>query len=70
MLLLLVVLRRRYPTFDAMLRSEGLARVLPPASGVSSLEQGVAVYRGFYSAEQEREHGVLALRVQPCSDGT
>lgn len=35
-----------------MLENEGLKHVLP---GVREVEQGVAVYRKFYSIEQEKE---------------
>lgn len=52
-----------YDSFAALLRAEGLARVLPVAA-VASLEQGVGVYRQFYSEAEEREHGVLAVHVE------
>ncbi|XP_022631920.1 uncharacterized protein LOC106778442 isoform X2 [Vigna radiata var. radiata] len=51
---------RRYPTFFSMLEAEGLGKVLP---GVESGEEGVKVYRRFYTEEQERENGVLAIIV-------
>eukprot|EP01105_Mastigella_eilhardi_P023786 TRINITY_DN6051_c0_g1_i1.p2 TRINITY_DN6051_c0_g1~~TRINITY_DN6051_c0_g1_i1.p2 ORF type:complete len:125 (-),score=40.54 TRINITY_DN6051_c0_g1_i1:65-439(-) len=51
---------RAYPSFSSMLCAEGLQCVLP---GVASVEEGVAVYRQFYSEEQERQHGVLAIRL-------
>ncbi|QCE09103.1 uncharacterized protein LOC114183748 [Vigna unguiculata] len=51
---------RRYPTFFAMLEAESLDKVLP---GVESGEEGVKVYRRFYTEEQERENGVLAIIV-------
>ncbi|KAL8479495.1 hypothetical protein ACS0TY_026407 [Phlomoides rotata] len=44
-----------------MLESESLARVLP---GITSVEEGVQVYRNFYSEEKERSNGVLAICVQ------
>jgi hypothetical protein len=43
-----------------MLKVEGLAKVLP---GVESIEEGVQVYRNFYSEEKERMNGVVAIRV-------
>ncbi|ESW22447.1 hypothetical protein PHAVU_005G154600 [Phaseolus vulgaris] len=51
---------RRYPTFLAMLEAESLGKVLP---GVESAEEGVKVYRRFYTEEQEHENGVLAIIV-------
>ncbi|KAG7575826.1 ASCH domain [Arabidopsis thaliana x Arabidopsis arenosa] len=49
-----------YTSFSEMLRMEGLAKVLP---GVESIEEGVQVYRNFYSEEKERMNGVVAIRV-------
>lgn len=61
LLLLQVHSIRRYPSFRDMLVAEGLQKVLP---GTPSVEEGVAVYRRFYSEEREGERGVLAIRVQ------
>ena len=44
-----------------MLESEGLNRVLP---GIQSIEDGVNVYRQFYSTELEEENGILAIHLQ------
>lgn len=49
-----------YPSFDAMLRTETIERVLP---GVPDVDSGVKVYRQFYTKEQERKLGVLAIHV-------
>ncbi|XP_023641656.1 uncharacterized protein LOC17892243 isoform X2 [Capsella rubella] len=49
-----------YTSFSEMLRVEGLAKVLP---GVQVIEEGVRVYRNFYSEEKERLNGVVAIRV-------
>ena len=50
----------RYASFEEFLSQEGLARTLP---GVATIKEGVTVYRQFYSAEAEKEHGVLAIHV-------
>eukprot|EP00850_Spirogloea_muscicola_P003692 SM000015S01192 [mRNA] locus=s15:358444:361556:- [translate_table: standard] len=63
-LVLLVEGVRKYPTFRSMLAEEGLSRVLP---GTASLEDGVQVYRKFYSEEQEAEAGVVAITVTAAS---
>ncbi|CAL0324059.1 unnamed protein product [Lupinus luteus] len=51
---------RKYPTFSDMLKTESLEKVLP---GVESVEEGVKVYRRFYTEEKEQENGVLAIIV-------
>lgn len=52
----------RYDDFREYLTSEGLRACLP-AFGVDSVDVGVDVYRRFYSVADEREHGVLAIRL-------
>lgn len=52
---------RQYSSFREMLEVESLASVLP---GVTSIEEGVQIYRNFYSEEKERSNGVLAICVQ------
>ncbi|CAH8386180.1 unnamed protein product [Eruca vesicaria subsp. sativa] len=49
-----------YTSFSEMLRVESLAKVLP---GVETIEEGVQVYRNFYTEEKERINGVVAIRV-------
>lgn len=44
-----------------MFKSEELKRVLPD---VSETEHGVAVYRQFYSLEQEKEFWVIAIELE------
>ncbi|KAL0387986.1 UNVERIFIED_CONTAM: hypothetical protein Sradi_2680400, partial [Sesamum radiatum] len=51
---------RQYASFHEMLEAEGLSKVLP---GVTSIEAGVQIYRRFYSEEEERSNGVLAVCV-------
>ncbi|XP_047977022.1 uncharacterized protein LOC125219167 [Salvia hispanica] len=52
---------RQYSSFREMLEVENLANILP---GVTSIEEGVQIYRNFYSEEKERSNGVLAIYVQ------
>ncbi|CAN6723010.1 unnamed protein product [Malus baccata var. baccata] len=59
---------RSYSLFSDMMEAEGLSKVLP---GVETIEQGVQVYRKFYTEEKEMSNGVLAISVsklplQPC----
>ncbi|XP_059452807.1 uncharacterized protein LOC132183375 isoform X2 [Corylus avellana] len=51
---------RRYASFSDMLGAETLAKVLP---GVETIEEGVQIYRKFYTEEKERLSGVLAIFV-------
>lgn len=51
---------RKYPSFSEMLRAEGLSTVLP---GVESIEEGVQIYRRFYTEEKELSNGVLGISV-------
>ncbi|NPA47145.1 MAG: ASCH domain-containing protein [Thermococci archaeon] len=55
---------RVYPSFREMLEREGLDNVLP---GVESVDEGVRVYRRFYSEEKERKYGVVAIEVEPVA---
>jgi len=58
-----VVAKRTYPTFEEYLRTEGLGRCLP---GIPDLEMGVGVYRTYYSEEDERRNGVVAIELELC----
>ncbi|CAM6126800.1 unnamed protein product [Calypogeia fissa] len=55
---------KRYSTFQQMLEVEGLSVVLP---GVASIDEGVQVYRAFYSEAREQA-GVLGIHVCCPSD--
>lgn len=48
-----------YTTFEEMIRKEGLHKVLP---GVLSVEEGVKIYRKYYS-EADEKRGVIAIRL-------
>jgi len=45
-----------------MLKKEGIENVLP---GVKNIEEGVQIYRQFYSEEREKKYGVVAIEVEP-----
>ncbi|XP_020106832.1 uncharacterized protein LOC109723037 isoform X2 [Ananas comosus] len=54
-----------YNSFYEMLQAETLTKVLP---GVVTVEEGVQIYRKFYTEEKERSSGVLAISVtKPAS---
>jgi ASC-1-like (ASCH) protein len=50
---------KHYPTFYRYLQMEGLQSCLP---GVDSLQEGVNIYRQFYTQEEESIYGVVAIR--------
>ena len=50
-----------YPSFQVMLENEGLKHVLPD---IKTIEQRIAVYRKFYSIEQEKEFWVIAIEIK------
>lgn len=56
---------RQYPSFKDMLQREVLHAVLP---NVHTVDDGVAIYRQFYTEEQERESGVVALEFRLLDD--
>lgn len=59
-LLLNVEAVRKYNSFSEMLKGEKISNVLP---GISSIVEGVKVYRKFYAEEKENSYGVLAISV-------
>ncbi|PRQ26261.1 putative PUA-like domain-containing protein [Rosa chinensis] len=52
---------RSYGSFSDMLQAESLEKVLP---GVKTIEEGVQVYRRFYTEEIERSNGVIAICIE------
>jgi len=55
----------KYKTFAEMLETEGLDKVLP---GINTIDEGVAVYRQWYSEDREKQRGVAAIRIKIISD--
>ena len=51
---------RHYPSFGAMLQKEGIERVLP---GVATVQEGEAIYKRFYTSDQEKIYGAVAIEV-------
>lgn len=56
-----VVRLTSYPSFQSFLMTERLEKVLP---NVKDLAAGEAVYYQFFTPEQEREFGVLAIELR------
>ena len=51
---------RKYLSIREMLRSEPLEKLLPDAKNP---EEGEKIYRKFYTFEQEKEFGVVAIEI-------
>lgn len=52
---------RPYPTFRAMIAAEGVSSVIPDKTTVDEAAQ---VYYRFYTPEQEKKFGVLAIEIK------
>lgn len=50
-----------YTSFEKLLSQEGLKHVLP---GVGTIDEGVGVYREWYSPAMEAEYGVVAIHME------
>ena len=50
-----------YDTFENYLTKETLQKCLP---SIDTIEEGVDVYRQFYSPENEKKYGILAIRIK------
>ena len=50
----------KYKTFKEYLTSEGLGNTLP---GTDSVVDGIRVYRKYYTREQEKEYGIVAVHL-------
>lgn len=56
---------RRYNTFEEMIRQEGCDKVVPGYTSSEYVNSApFEAYRQFYSAEDEKMYGVIALEIQ------
>lgn len=53
--------KRIYESFDMFLRHEGLENALP---GIDAIDDGVKVYRKYYTEEMEKNIGVVAISIE------
>jgi len=51
----------KYKTFEEYLMKEGLKRTLPT---VKTINEGVNIYYQYYSKDQEKEYGILAIYIK------
>jgi len=56
-----IVGKAKYNTFEEYLVSEGLDKCLP---GMPDLEHGLSVYFKYFTKEDEKEFGVIAIRLE------
>ena len=56
-----IIKKTKYRNFEEYLKTEGLEKTLP---GIKTIEEGVSIYRGFYSQDDEMTYGVLALSIK------
>ncbi|KAG9444659.1 hypothetical protein H6P81_015999 [Aristolochia fimbriata] len=54
-----------YSSFSELLKTEGLAKVLP---GIETVDEGIQVYRNFYTEEKEKTNGVRGISVSRLAD--
>lgn len=54
-----------YKSFKELLENEILGKVLPDAK---TIDQGISIYKIFYSKEQEKKFGVVAIEVEKANN--
>ena len=52
---------KKYDTFRDLLQGENIDKVLP---NIKNMDQGVGIYRQYYSEKDEQENGVIAIGMQ------
>lgn len=57
-----VVGKRTYQTFADMIRAEGVKKVIPDKE---TIEEAAQVYYQFFTKEDERNYGVVAIQITP-----
>lgn len=62
--LLKIINIEKYKTFREMIESETLERVLP---NITTIDEGVEVYRKFYTEKIENKKGVIAITIELIS---
>lgn len=52
---------KKYDTFENFIKKEKLENCLP---GIDTIENGIKVYRKYYSEKDEKDHKIIALRIR------
>ena len=50
----------KFINFQEMLEKIGLSNVLP---GIDNIQDGIKIYRKYFSEEQEEKYGVIAIKI-------
>ncbi|CAL6008399.1 ASCH_domain-containing protein [Hexamita inflata] len=58
-----IIRKTVYDSFQLYIEAEGMCKCLPNQE-ITTIQQGVDIYRKFYSVEDEKTHGVLAIQIQ------
>lgn len=61
-----VIRVQRYKNIREMLKSEGIGKLLPD---IVSIDDGINVYRRYYTAEDEKSYGAVAIEVRVIDNG-
>jgi ASC-1-like (ASCH) protein len=56
-----IIYINEYKSFKEMLEREGLTNVLP---GITNIDEGIMIYRQYYSEHDEKQYGVLAIGIK------
>ena len=56
-----VIEKNIYPSFKDMIIKEGISNVIPDKNNI---KEAMNVYYKFYTIKQEKEHGVLAIKIR------
>ncbi|MFH1661847.1 MAG: ASCH domain-containing protein [Candidatus Falkowbacteria bacterium] len=59
-----VIEKNVYPNFKEMIEKEGVANVMPDKNNI---QDAVSAYYEFYTKEQEKEFGVVAIKIKSCT---
>lgn len=58
-----IIDKAEYPTFEKYLETEGLDKCLPGMENFG-LEHGLSVYFKYYTKEDEKNYGVIAIKIE------
>ncbi len=53
-----IIKKNQYKTFEEYLKKESLKKCLP---GIRTIKEGVDVYRKYYSQQDEKNYGIVAI---------
>jgi len=60
-----IIRKTKYNSFEDYLQNENLKNTLP---SIYNLEDGVNIYRKYYTKEDENKYGIIALQLEKLND--